>query len=267
MSSSHSEIKRLGGSPSVALSNNFKIDTNAMLEEAWRLTKTTKAPIVTGALIMFVIALVCSQLIAGLFPPTELPDGSIAPTPMYLFLFMVLQIGIMPIFMAGLFMMGVKNSVSLSDAFARYKPIVPANSPSMVFALFRQPWPVIATEAIRQAILTASLAIAFAGFGLIGFAMWIFFAVTLNLAIPLVIKDNLSPFKAIKVSVQVSARKFFQFFILYFVMLVLFFLGLLTLGVGLIWVVPMYFNLIGIVYRDVFGIETPVENDLDTVEL
>lgn len=259
MSSTQYQIKRLGGSPEVALSGKFKIDTNSMLEEAWKMTNGTKTSIIGGALIFFSIVLLLTSLIGHWFPPVEHSDGTVTFPPAYLALLFVLQVTVIPLLMSGLFMMGLKNSVAHGAAYASEKPVVPPNKPMMVFDFFRNPSPIIATEAIRQVILTSCLVLSVVGLGLVGFALWLFFAVVTNLAIPLVIKDQLSPMKAVKVSIQVSARKFFSFFILYFVMVVLFVLAAIPFGLGLIWIVPMYYNLIGILYREVFGIETPVD--------
>ena len=46
-------------------------------------------------------------------------------------------------------------------------------------------------------------------------------------------------------------------------MLALFFLALIPMGIGLIWVAPLYFNLKGILYRDLCGVAVEVTEVAD----
>src|SRR5690554_1585906 len=64
----NTQLKRIGGSPGNALSNNFKINSNEVLQEAWELTKTTKPPFLLGALIIYFIALASSFILEPLQP-------------------------------------------------------------------------------------------------------------------------------------------------------------------------------------------------------
>ncbi len=66
--------------------------------------------------------------------------------------------------------------------------------------------------------------------------------------VPLVLERGLSPVQAILVSLRLFAR-LAQHSVAARVMMALFFLALLPMGLGLIWVAPLYFNCKGILYR------------------
>lgn len=69
----------------------------------------------------------------------------------------------------------------------------------------------------------------------------------------LIADKGLSPFQAIKTSIIVSNQFLLKLFVLYLLFLGLFLLGIVTFGIAFIWVLPLYYNLIGILYNDLFG--------------
>ena len=76
--------------------------------------------------------------------------------------------------------------------------------------------------------------------------------------VPLVLERGLSPAQAILVSLKLFARGWPSIVLLHGVMLALFFLALIPMGLGLIWVAPLYFNCKGILYRDLCGVAVEV---------
>jgi uncharacterized membrane protein len=78
----------------------------------------------------------------------------------------------------------------------------------------------------------------------------------------LIADKGLSPFQAIKASITVSNQFLLKLFVLYLLFLGLFLLGIVTFGIAFIWVLPLYYNLIGILYNDLFG---PVQEDKETI--
>ena len=60
--------------------------------------------------------------------------------------------------------------------------------------------------------------------------------------VPLVLERGLSPVQAILVSLRLFARGWPSIVLLHGVMMALFFLALIPMGLGLIWVAPLYFN-------------------------
>jgi len=152
-------------------------------------------------------------------------------------------------FLAGIEMMGVYHSLGK------------ATHPKMVFAfLSRGSW-------VALCALLTSLLISL-GFQLL-IIPGVFLAVVLSLTIPLVVDQKLSPSLAIKVSIQALRFKFFQLLSLYMVLFMVL-IGLLfpiallaesSFGpiaialflFGMTYLAPLYYNVKGILYRDIFG--------------
>ncbi|MFT5532802.1 MAG: putative membrane protein [Burkholderiaceae bacterium] len=82
----------------------------------------------------------------------------------------------------------------------------------------------------------------------------IYLMVAYSLALPLVVEKNLSPWQALETSRKAITHHWFRFFGLYLVMTLIFILATIPIGIGLIWVAPMFFVVNGIVYRNIFGL-------------
>jgi uncharacterized membrane protein len=88
-------------------------------------------------------------------------------------------------------------------------------------------------------------------------AIYIF--ITTIFAKLLIADKQLRPFLAIKTSIQMCNQYLLQLTVLFAIFLVLFVIGMLTFGLAFIWVLPLYYNVIGILYNDLFGtdVEAP----------
>jgi uncharacterized membrane protein len=71
----------------------------------------------------------------------------------------------------------------------------------------------------------------------------------------LIADKQLRPFIAIKLSIQMCNRYLLQLTVLFVIFFVLFLLGMITFGLAFIWIVPLYYNVIGILYNDLFGVQ------------
>ncbi len=69
----------------------------------------------------------------------------------------------------------------------------------------------------------------------------------------LIADKQLRPFLAIKTSIQMCNQYLLQLTLLFAIFLVLFVIGMLTFGLAFIWVMPLYYNVTGILYNDLFG--------------
>tara|TARA_R110002124_G_scaffold48974_1_gene143999 strand:- start:532 stop:1245 length:714 start_codon:yes stop_codon:yes gene_type:complete len=82
-------------------------------------------------------------------------------------------------------------------------------------------------------------------------AIYIF--ITTIFAKLLIADKQLRPFLAIKTSIQMCNQYLLQLTVLFAIFLVLFLIGMLTFGIAFIWVIPLYYNVTGILYNDLFG--------------
>jgi len=99
----------------------------------------------------------------------------------------------------------------------------------------------------------------------------IFLAVALSLVIPLVVEKKFSPVKAISLSVKALRFNWFKIFSLYLILISALIISLLPLillaqselsvigGVifffSLSYLAPLYYNVKGILYREIFGLQ------------
>ncbi|MCA1765050.1 MAG: hypothetical protein LC633_02160, partial [Desulfobulbaceae bacterium] len=86
----------------------------------------------------------------------------------------------------------------------------------------------------------------------------IYLSVAYALVIPLVIDKEMSPWQAMETSRKGVQRHWFKVFGLYIVMSIICFISAIPMGLGLIWTVPMFFMVNGILYREVFGVNQKV---------
>ena len=240
-------VVQIGGSIKSALEGEFNIDVQSILKEAWGKSLTSRLSINLGLLFIFFLALFISFITSSSLGGIEVV---LANTETSLLLNVLVTLLIWP-FMAGIEMMGVFHSVGIKT------------QTKLIFAFLRRgSWVAIC------ALLT-SLMISI-GFQLL-ILPGIFLAVSLSLTIPLVVDKKLSPFQAIVLSIKVLRFQWIKTFSLYLILmlaLMLSFLplillvqtefaiiGIVFLFFGLSYIAPLYYNVKGILYREIFGLQ------------
>ncbi|MCW8327989.1 hypothetical protein MD588_04140 [Photobacterium sp. SDRW27] len=104
-------------------------------------------------------------------------------------------------------------------------------------------------------LITSSLqGIGNALFPLVG----LFLSMGFSMAIILVCEKRTTPLKAIQYSLLATLKKLMPMTAIYLVVLIMFFISFATAGIGLIWTLPFFFNVKGIIYRNLFGITLQV---------
>lgn len=240
-------VLQVGGSPEKAVRGEYKIDIKEVLSEAWQLTKASRLSINLG--LMFTLALgtlitlLVSQYVGGIKALFENQEA-------FALLNIVVTLAIHP-FLVGVEMMGIFHAVGLKT------------HPKLVFAfLKRGSWVAIC------ALITST-------FAAIGFQLLvvpgIYLTVALSLVLPLVVEKKMSPIQAIVLSLKATRFQWFNIFAIY---LVLFFLAILAFipiqlfaaaGIPILggvltifafsFLAPMTYNVKGILYREIFGMK------------
>lgn len=239
-------IVQIGGSVERALKGDYQIDVKAILTESWQQTVRSRLSINLGLLFSLLLGMLVSFVVSSYLGGIE---SVIADPQISMFLNVVVTVVIWP-FMAGVEMMGVQHAVGMKT------------HAKMVFSfLNRASWVVLC------ALLTSVLIS-------VGFQLFIvpgvFLAVTLSLTIPLVIEKKMMPVKAIVLSIKALRFKFFSILTLYalllstFIVLLLPFillletsiapLGIVIFLIGISFLAPLFYNVKGVVYREIFGI-------------
>lgn len=247
-------IVQVGGNIESALKGDYQIDVKAILTESWQQTLKSRSAINLGLLFSLMlgvlVSFIVSSYLGGIETVLKDPEAS-------MLLNVVVTIAVWP-FVGAIEMMGVLHAVGLETQV------------KMTFAFLKR-----ASWVVLCALFTSVLIS-------LGFQLFIvpgiFLAVTLSLTIPLVIEKKMSPMKAIILSIQALRFKFLSLFSLYFILfialIVLLFpiallvesnfapLGIMIFLFGISFLAPLFYNVKGVVYREIFGISLATNNPL-----
>ena len=251
-------IIQRGGSLEKAKKGDYTIDVQRILKEGWRNTMLSRLSINLGLLFIFVIAVIASFLTSNFLGGYEV---IIADPQAAIILNVLVTLLIWP-FMAGIEMMGVLHAIGIKT------------KPQLIFAFFKR-----ASWVALCALLTSLLI----SIGLQLFILpGIFLAVALSLTIPLVVEKQMSPIKAIALSIEALRFQWFKIFSIYMVLVLALMISMLPMVIfasgslapvgGVIfffsmsYLAPWFYNVKGILYREIFGIPLQViaGNDVDT---
>lgn len=239
-------IVEVGGNIERALKGDYTLDVENIIKEAWQQTLRSRLSINLGLLFSFSLGIIVTLLVSNNMGGLE--QVAAVPESMML-LNIIITIVIWP-FLAGVEMMGVFHSVGMKT------------KTSLIFSfLKRGSW--VALCALLTSIFIS-----------IGFSLLvipgIFLAVSFSLTIPLVVEKNMSPIKACWVSIQATRFQWFKMFVAYALLAAAFLLiclpfallsqtafGIFGLGfffLGLTFLAPLFYNVKGILYREIFGL-------------
>lgn len=247
-------IIQIGGTVENAVKGDFIINKQAILKEAWQKTLHSRLPINLGLLFVLVLGTIVSLIVSDNLGGLEVIISDPKAT---MILNVIVTLFIWP-FLAGVEMMGVFHAVGMKT------------QPKLIFSfLKRGSWVAIC------ALLTSLLI----SIGLQLFILpGIFLAVALSLVIPLVVEKQLSPIQAITLSIKSLRFNWFKIFSVYLMLfsalvgslLPLMLLAQVDLSVigsvifffCLSYLAPFYYNVKGILYREIFGLQV-LESDVD----
>lgn len=240
-------VINVGGNVEKSLKGEYHLDVANILKEAWQKTLQSRVSINVGLFFTLMIGMLISLIVSTYMGGIEqvLADQQASGL-----LNIVVTLSVSP-FLAGVEMMGVFHAVELKT------------KAKLIFSfLNRGSWVAIC------ALLTSSLITL--GFNLY-YIPGIYLAVALSLTIPLVVEKRLTPLKAIVLSIKATRFQWFKICALYIALLVLLMLSLVPLMifaktsasiigviiflVALTFIAPLFYNVKGILYREIFGMQ------------
>lgn len=210
----------------------FKFSIGEAIRKAWAETKGAKGSIWAGSAIMYLVLLV---LVAGgtFLLPTNYEQLPGAVGIMATVIFQVLIDVLAVLFTAGLLYIGIRKVAG--------DPI----SWRMIGRGFSCAGKIILATILQTILVT------------IGFLLLILPGIYLTvgyvMTIPLIVDKDMTPWQAMETSRKAIHRVWWKIFGLFLVMGVICLISLVPLGLGLIWVWPMWIILAGVVYRYLFG--------------
>jgi hypothetical protein len=240
-------VVKVGGSVEEAVKGEYTLDVAAILKEAWQITLKSRMAINLGLLTCLIIGMLVSMLVSSQLGGIEV---AIQDQQSATLLNIIVTLVVYP-FIVGVEMMGVFHSVGLKTR------------PQLVFAFLKRGSWVAVSALLTSTLITIGLTL----FYLPG----IFLAVALSLALPLVVEKKMSPVQAITVSIQATRFQWFKICAIYLILalavlisaLPVVFAGASELGFiaiafflfCLAYIAPLFYNVKGILYREIFGLQ------------
>ncbi len=218
--------------PPASFEDGSAYDFNIMdiIREAWAKTSGTKGPVWGAIGLAFLAAMVFSGVMTAV--SSIIGSGS-ASAALGVAAQLTLSVAGYP-FMAGLMLIGIRHSAGLPVDF------------KMAFSCFGYILPIVIAS-----FLVSLLSVL--GFMLL-IIPGIYLSVAYLLVVPLIIDKEMGPWQAMEASRKAIQRHWFKVFGLYIVMTFIGFLSSIPLGLGLIWTIPMFIMVGGILYREIFGV-------------
>ena len=232
---------RIGGSLEQSLNQGYRLDLKGVLQESWQQTRRTGFGLLLAIVGVTAIWMLLSNT---LLAPYVNQEGGM---DVALVLSLLITIIMSPM-TSSLDMLGLQQSVGVrarpSQVFDFFRHFLRLGSLSLLGSLITSLFGPL-FELLGLPVMLAFIPSALSGMGLV-------------FTVPLVLERGLSPVQAILVSLRLFARGWPSIVLLHGVMMALFFLALIPMGLGLIWVAPLYFNCKGILYRDLCGVAVEV---------
>ncbi|HSH13409.1 MAG TPA: hypothetical protein VLA15_06660, partial [Desulfurivibrionaceae bacterium] len=221
--------EKQAGRPGKNTDYDYDFKIGEVLKEAWARTKGVKGPL-WGALALILVVILGFSFVMGLVAGIM---GNGGGTAISAALQITLSIAIYPL-MAGVMMIGIRRAADLPISW------------KLAFGYFSYLLPIVICVFLTTILTT------------IGFILLIIPGIYLTLAymlaIPLIIDKGMGPWQAMEASRRGITKHWFKIFGLYFVMGLIYLLGMIPLGLGLIWTMPMLVMVGGILYREIFGV-------------
>ena len=226
------------GSIEKGLKGEYDFRINDVLKEAWELTKGTKRIILGGTIITYAITLALTFFFDFLAMSFAGQDSMGMMIGIQITKQLVVTLVTLPMW-TGIMMIGIRRSVGLPINF------------SLIFSYYNRITPLFFAYVLLMI------------FVLIGFILLvipgIYLSVAYYLTTPLIVEKNFGAWQAMETSRKALSHKWFKVFGLGFSMMLIMMLSAIPLGIGLIWTLPMGMLVCGILYRNVFGVEEPVD--------
>jgi len=240
----------LGGDLKKSLTEGYTLDIKQLFKDAFTITRKNYLSLISACLVTVSIVIILYTL--GFDALSELSESK-----QVIINFVVSSFIITPL-TTGLQMMGIHHSIGLksraTDLF---------NCFNMIFKL------ALANMTINVALYLSSVLLSeFLGeVGInLSYVVMIYVNMVFCMVCPLIAEKKFSAQLAIKLSFKLINKNLRQFTLLFLLLGLLGLIAILPSGLGLFLFVPFYFNLIGIVYRQMCGVgvvATDISDDDD----
>lgn len=215
-----------------AIAGDYEFSISATLREAWEKTSGAKTAILLSIVLYLVISFIVVLLLTTLLSLLGVPVGDESWGSAAIQ--MIVNIVLLPI-ATGIFLLGVKRSLDLEISVGE------------VLDNYDKTLPLVISMLIMYVLVTL-------GFMLL-ILPGIYLAIAYYFAAPLIVGKELGPWQALEASRKSVTQKWFDFFGLAIMLMIINLIAAIPLGIGLIWTIPMSVVAYGVAYRNMFGYE------------
>lgn len=228
----------LGGDIKKSLTEGYRFDLKSLFKEAFVITRKNYLPLAIASFLTIAFLALAYIYIFDSFGEAE--------ETMQIVLNYIITLLLAPPLLTALQMMGIHHSVGLktkaNDLFKYFNIILKLSLATMVVSLISN-------------VVTLALTQLFGSIGLqLSIVALLYFNMAFCLVHPLVAEKKLAPILAVTLSFKIVNKNLLQFSLIYMLLVLLFFVALIPSGLGLLFFVPFYFNLMGIIYRQICGV-------------
>jgi hypothetical protein len=225
------EVLRSGGSVERSLAGDFEFEPLEVLAEAWRLTDGVKLIFFVGIVAQMLVAIVVQAVITRMLPiPTDL--GSFALSS---FAAMVLELPVVVPIYAGMFVVALRHAagqtVAIGDLFGQFGKTVRL-----------------------VGVLLLNLLLVYVGCFLL-LLPGIYLMVAYVTALPLAIDKNMGVWRALETSRKVITKCWWRMFFTGVLVVLILIVSSLAILIPLIWTFPMAMLTVGVIYRNLYGVQ------------
>lgn len=228
----------LGGDIKKSLTDGYTLNFKQLFKDAFAITRSNFIPLMVACFVTVAIVAIVFMLSLDTLE-------TLSETQQTLLNFIFSAFVITPL-ITGLQMMGVHHAIGLksraADLFNFFKIAFPLALSSMMVNII-----VLAVSVVFDTLL-----------GDIGLQLSLIVMLYLNMAFclvyPLIAEKKLSAQLALRLSFKLVNKNLLQFTCLFLMLGLLAVIALLPSGLGMLLFVPFYFNLIGVVYRQLCGV-------------
>ncbi len=214
------DISTVSGTFQDGIDGNYGFSIIDVIKEAWQKTYGVKGTF----WVAWILAVIISGLIVGVMSFFSM--DILQP--------IVMIVVLIPLFV-GIAMIGVRRSVELPVRFL------------IIFDYFGYVIPiVIAFFLINFFVIIGLVALIIPG---------IYLSIAYFFTMLLIVEKNLGPWKAMEASRKAVTHHWFKVFFTLFLMNIILTISMFLFVIPLIWTLPMMVNVIGILYRIMFGVE------------
>ncbi len=234
-----SELRESTGAgqvPSIeqALSRGYDFSIGELLGESWQRVKGTKGIIMGGFLVFYVVMLVASFILGGVFGIFSALNQSPATLVIGQLAISMLSSAVAYPFMAGINMVGIRRAADQPLNF------------NEIFSHFGRTVPLVITSLLMMLLIYLGM--------ILLIIPGLYLAVAYMLAIPLVVERGLSPWQALEASRKAISQHWFKVFGLFLLLGLITLVSAIPLLIGLVWSIPLFVIAMGVLYRTIFGV-------------